>query len=313
MLIVNLALLIIILSLTPTIHASDEVVATVNGVAITEAEVQRQIVKLLPRVRYHRNVTPERRKRYRKRAIEDLIVRELFYQEAKNRGMEVERSKVKEVLDSYIKRYKDKEKLQEALKVVGLDLDGLKDEIEKDLIVAEFEDTFIKKKAEVSEEELKRYYEKNRESFREPDKVKLREIFIAVPYDADYETIQKKKARALEVLKKVEAGEDFAGLAWNYSEDPYAVKGGDIGFVHRGRLEPAIEEVAFRLKKGQTSGLIEVKAGYFIIKVEDFIPSRLLGFDEIKDKLRKKLEAKRRREIREELIKELKKKAVIKR
>jgi peptidyl-prolyl cis-trans isomerase C len=302
----------IILLLVSPLCATERVVVEVNGVPITEAEVERQIERELPNVMYHRNVTPERRQRYRDKAIEDLIIMELFYQAAKERGIEANGSKVDEVYEFYKKRYGGEEKLKKALERVSLGIEDFKREIEKALVVGRFKKIYIEDKAKVSDKELKEYYEENKENFREPDKVKLREIFIAVPYDADYETIQKKKARALEVLKKVEAGEDFANLAWNYSEDPYAVKGGDIGYVHRGRLDPAIEEVAFRLKKGQTSGLIEVKAGYFIIKVEDIVKSKLLEFDEIKDKLRRDLEARRRREIKEELIKTLKEKAIIK-
>jgi peptidyl-prolyl cis-trans isomerase C len=299
------------LSVSPP-HASDKIVATVNGAPITEAEVERQIERILPQSLYHGNITEEKRLKYREKAIEELILRELLYQEAKEKGVKVNRSKVKEVLEFYKKQYGSEDKLVEAIKRIHLDIEGLKKEIEKDLVVAEFKRVYIEGKSKVSEAELIEYYEKNRENFREPDKVKLREIFIAVPYDADYETIEKKKVKAEAVLKKAKAGEDFAELAWKYSEDPYAVKGGDIGYIHSGRLAPELEKTAFKLKPGEVSGLIEVKAGYFIIKVEEIIPSKLLDFDEIKDKLRKDLENRRKKEIRQELIKRLKEKAVIK-
>lgn len=291
--------------------SKDRVVVIVNGVAITEDAVQREIEVELPKTLYHKNITEERKKAYREKAIENLIVRELFYQEAKATGIKVKRSKVNEVLGSYKKRYGSKEKLREALKNINLDEEGFKKEIEKNLVVNEFIRLNVEEKAVVSEKELKEYYEKNIESFREPQKVKLKEIFIGVPYDADYRTVKKKKDKADEVLKKAKAGIDFAKLAYDYSEDPYAVKGGDIGYIHYGRLDPEIEKVAFSLKPGELSDIIEAKAGYFIIKVEESVPSRLLSFDEVKGRLKRTLEAKKKEQIKEELSKTLKAKATI--
>jgi peptidyl-prolyl cis-trans isomerase C len=291
--------------------SKDRVVALVNGVAITEDAVQREIEVELPKTLYHGNITEERKKAYREKAIENLIVRELFYQEAKATGIKVKRSKVNEVFESYKKQYGSKEKLKKALEGINLDIEGFKKEIEKNLIVNEFIRLNVEEKAVVSEKELKEYYERNIESFREPQKVRLREIFIGVPYDADYEAIRKKKDKAEEALKKVKAGSDFSIIAREYSEDPYAVKGGDIGYIHYGRLDPELEKVAFSLKPGDVSDIIEAKAGYFIIKVEESVPSRLLGFDEVKGRLKKTLEGKKRQELREELIKTLKSKATI--
>ncbi len=292
-------------------YASEKIVAMVNGVPISEADVERQIETELPKVLYHDRITEEKRLKYREKAIEDLILKELFYQEAKEKGIKVQRSKVNEVFESYKKQYGSEEDLKNALARMNLDIDGLLKKIEKDLVVDEFKRIYIEEKSRISESELKEYYEKNKDRFQEPEKVKLREIFISVPYDADYKTIEQKRAKAEEVLKRIKAGEDFSDLAWKYSEDPYAVKGGDIGYIHRGRLAPELEDVAFRLKPDEVSGLIDVKAGYFIIKVEDIISSRLIGFDEIKDKLRKTLEDKKMQELREELIKGLKVKAKI--
>lgn len=291
---------------------ADNVVALVNGIAITEDAVQREVEIRLPRTLYHGNITEERKKVYRDKAIENLIVRELFYQEAKSTGIKVQRSKVNEVFDSYKKRYVSKEKLKEALENINLDIESFKKEIEKNLLINEFIRLNIEEKARVSEKELKEYYEKNIESFREPEKIRLREIFIGVPYNADYETIKKKKDKADEVLKKAKSNSEFAKLAQDYSEDPYAVKGGDIGYIHYGRLDHEIEKVAFNLKPGEVSDIIETKAGYFIIKVEEFIPSRVLSFDEIKDNLEMTLKAKKKEELSEELIKGLKAKAIIK-
>jgi parvulin-like peptidyl-prolyl isomerase len=95
------------------------------------------------------------------------------------------------------------------------------------------------------------------------------------------------------------------------SEDDYRVKSGEIGYVHKGRMLPEIEDVAFKLKVGQISGLIKAGDYWYIIKVEDKQPQRQLSFDEIKDKLGKELEDQRLREKKDKWITELRAKAKI--
>jgi len=100
------------------------------------------------------------------------------------------------------------------------------------------------------------------------------------------------------VLKKVKAGEDFAKLAAENSDDPGTKsKGGDLGFFSKGSMVPAFEQAAFSLKPGEVSELVETEFGFHVIKVDEKKEAVSEPFEPIKEKvtqqvLREKQEAK---------------------
>jgi hypothetical protein len=97
-------------------------------------------------------------------------------------------------------------------------------------------------------------------------------------------------ARAQAVLKRVQAGENFAKLAAAHSDDAGSkAKGGDLGYFSPGQMVPDFEDVAFYTNPGETSDIVETKYGYHIIRVEDHIDARERSFEEMKDVIREKL------------------------
>jgi peptidyl-prolyl cis-trans isomerase C len=153
-------------------------------------------------------------------------------------------------------------------------------------------------KIKVTEKEAKAYYDKNPDLFKSPEQVKARHILIQVPKEASEEDKKKLKEKADEVLKKVKAGEDFAKLAAENSDDPGTKsKGGDLGFFSKGSMVPAFEQAAFSLKPGEVSELVETEFGFHVIKVEEKKEAIAEPFEAIKAKvtqqaLREKQEAK---------------------
>jgi len=304
-------LLLLILSLKETSFAQDKIVAVVNGVNLKERELESIVNELLPRAFYHQTVTPEKRAELRKKALDELIRRELYYQEAVRLGIKVSKSELKDGLENIKKRFKSKKEYQKALKQAGITEDDLKKDIERNLLINKFYQQEILEVSKVSDNELKEYYEKNKKDFLRPEAVHIRHILIKVEPTSTDEEKAKKKREAEEILKRARQGEDFAELAYQYSNDDWRVKGGDLGLIHRGRLLPELEEVAFKLNPGEISDLIETIYGYHIIKMEEKVPPTQLTFEEIKDKLRKELEEKRKKEREEKLLKSLKEKARI--
>lgn len=127
-------------------------------------------------------------------------------------------------------------------------------------------------KAKFTEEEIKGYYEANKNRFETEAAVKARHILVRPdPKAADAE---KAKADARvkidDILKKVKGGAKFADLAKSFSQDPGSARqGGDLGWFQKGVMIKAFEEAAFTIDKGAVSGVVETEFGFHIIKVED--------------------------------------------
>lgn len=112
-------------------------------------------------------------------------------------------------------------------------------------------------------------------------------------------------------LAKLKDGDDFGELAYNLSEDDYRVKSGDIGYVHKGRMLPEIEEAASKLKVGEVSEPIKADNRWYIIKLEDRKAAHQISFEETKEKVKRELEAERAAELKKKWVDGLKAKAKI--
>jgi len=281
------------------------VVAKVGDTSITESELGEALNKFKPADVYH-NVSPEKMEKFKKDALNELIDIELFHKEAKKRGVKISKSAIDEVVEANIKRLGSKKKMKEALKTKGITLNDFKKEIKKhQMVLALLND--LAKEAGYKDDELMRYYEENKSKFRRPEGLRIYHILVKAEPGATEEEWEKRRLDAEEILRKIKAGEDFGDTAYNYSEDPYKFKSGDLGFVHKGQLEKEIEDAAFSLKEGELSGVIRSIHGFHIVKAGERKPEALMSFDEIKEKTRKELTEKRFEEKKKALLDRLRK------
>lgn len=281
------------------ISSEEKIVAVVNGHPILMRDLEAAVDRLIPRATYHGNLSEERRAEYREKALDEVITFELQYQDGAARGLKPDRKQAKErvqqVRDSFSSSGDYKRWLKGTFGAERL----LKEKIEKQLVVQAAAAAVVIEPSRVSDEALREYYDSNLTKFRQPESVRLRIISA------------KDESKAGEALVRLTKGEDFGNVAARMSEDAYRIKGGDIGFVHRGRIYPALEEAAFRLKPGEMSGLVRTEGLWFIVKVEDRIPEQQISFDDAKDRLRKDLEKKRSDELMQRWMDNLKEKASI--
>jgi peptidyl-prolyl cis-trans isomerase D len=134
--------------------------------------------------------------------------------------------------------------------------------------------------AKVSENELQKQYQDSLDSFRTPERVRIRHILIKTQ-GKPKEQAPAMKARAEDLLKQIKAGGNFADLARKNSEDPgSAEKGGDLGWVTRGQMVPNFEKSAFSLKPGEISGVVETEYGYHILQCEERQDAHTQTFEE---------------------------------
>jgi peptidyl-prolyl cis-trans isomerase D len=137
----------------------------------------------------------------------------------------------------------------------------------------------------LEDQEIEYYYEDNQDQFTREMQVRARHILFSLPSDASVEQEEKVKEKALSVLEKALGGQDFSGLAKEYSEDISTKdQGGDLGYFPKGRMIEQFEEAAFNMEKGQISDLVKTAYGYHIIKVED-IREEKEDLEEVRDQI----------------------------
>ena len=285
-----------------------KVVAFVNGAGITRAELDMEINRLVPQELFHRSISPEKRKEMEKKAIENLINAELFYIEAKRQNLKVDSSELKKSISSVKESYPSAKAFKDALKKSGMTMSVFEEKARRSLMI----EKLIEKEVKVSftDNDLEEYYKKNTEKFKEPEAVRLRYVYVKInPSEPDGK--KKAKERAKEAYSKIKSGSDFAQIAMTYSNDMSRIKGGEMGFVHRGMMPQDIEKAAFSLKVGQISEIIETDIGFHILKVEEKRASRQVSFDEIKEKLKNELTESMQKNRLEGLIKRLRENAKI--
>jgi peptidyl-prolyl cis-trans isomerase C len=174
-------------------------------------------------------------------------------------------------------------------------------EIREQLII----ESLLKKKlaagANITDDDLQKQYDKNKEKFLKDREINTRHILV------------KSDEEARQVKEKLQAGEDFTDLAKRYSIDPNAkVTGGEVGFHPKGTLLPEYEAAAFKLTKvGQMSGIVKTQFGYHIIRLEGIKPPTYVPFAEVKDFIKQQLMQERQKEVLDKYIEELKKNAKI--
>jgi len=250
----------------------DRVIAVVNDDVITQYELESTVEFVLKR--FGPDVRPEDKQRMaaeaRKvllnRMIDDLLLR----QEAKRLGITVRDDEVNNTIQENLKRRKmSLEDLQQALVKEGNSYEKYREATRNDLIKMRTMQREIRPRISVTNEEIGSFYQEHRDEYEGKLRVRLQMILLPVPDGGGDPAVKEQQhVKAQAILKRIRAGEPFEALANEFTPGP-ARTGGDIGYVEKGNLNPAIEEVAFGLKPGETSDVIETPQGLYIIRALD--------------------------------------------
>jgi peptidyl-prolyl cis-trans isomerase C len=141
-------------------------------------------------------------------------------------------------------------------------------------------------------------YDADPKKFDTPEQVRVRHVLISAK-------ACEAEAKAREILAKAsQPGADFAALAQASSDDPgSASRGGDLGFVARGRMVPAFEAAAFALKQpGDLSDVVKTDFGYHVIRLEERKPAERKPFEAVRDDLVKSIAQSEERARRQVLL-----------
>jgi peptidyl-prolyl cis-trans isomerase C len=229
------------------------------------------------------SVPPDKRDVVLRNILDELINYHMLAQEARGLKIQATDAEVDAQLAMIRKSFPTEEAYQQALLLQGVTVQQLRDVTRRTLDAQKLVDTEVTSKVAVQDADVDAFYNQNLERFKQGDTVHASHIFIAVPPNAVPAQKEQARATAERILKQLRAGADFATLAKTESNDASAAKGGDLGFIAKGDVPPDFEKVAFGLKPGTTSGVVELESGFHIIKVTERRGPRTAPLSEVRE------------------------------
>jgi peptidyl-prolyl cis-trans isomerase C len=282
------------------------VAARVNGTEISVFRLERYFEDFLKE--RGRNLgairNPTAYKRLKREAMEELIERELLYQEAQRRGLAVDAAAVEAARARVAAAYKTPEAFRRRLADAGFSDAAFADYLRRQLM-AERALAELTPAADADEEEVREAYRQNRERFARPEQVRARHILLRVPAGASTAAREAARQRLLELAARLRDGADFAALAERHSEDGSAASGGDLGYFARGTMVPPFEALAFSLASGEVGGPVETPFGWHLVRVEERRAAQAMPEAEALALLRRQLAAGRQAEARRQAVQAL--------
>ena len=259
-------------------------VLEVNGEKIYAAEISMTMQNITAQMGGRKNVQDEQR--LVQMATERVVEQQLLAQEALRTNVQPDELRLAEMMQALERQAGGREALESNLMSFGMSYDQLAGYVREIELSRSLIEKQISPTIEVSDEEVKTFYEENLELFDAEEQVHARHIVFSAPLDADAQTVANARAKAEEARRRALAGEDFAELARELSEGPTAPEGGDLGFFARGQTAPTFEAAAFVLEPGDISPVVRSPLGLHVIKVEEKRPARRLPLDEVFEHIR---------------------------
>ena len=213
-------------------------------------------------------------------ALNSLIANQILLQQATDADKAEGKKQADDYIEQAIKRLGSKEAVETQLKAAGKTFDGWRADMTQQATATA---VMIRElNAAPTEAEIQQFYNDNTNASELPEEAHVRHILLftidpttQAPLSDDQ--IKAKKKQIDEILKRARAGEDFATLAKEYSEDPSTKsQGGELPPFPHGQMVPEFDAAAFSLTNNQISDVVTTKYGYHIIQMIDKTPARKL-------------------------------------
>lgn len=267
------------------------------------------------------------------RVVNTLIIKALLDEEMDKRNIKVTNADMEEAIKTIVDKVGSKEQLDKILKENKVNASDFKKDLKEQVRMKKLAETLGN--SEVSESEVKAFYDRNIDKFKYPEKVRASHILIAVNPQEIEEVIKSepgnaniseqelkakvsaeiaaREAKARELYNKVKNDQSsFAQVAKENSQDPTsAEKGGELGFFAKAEMVPEFANAAFSAKPNTVVGPVKSQYGYHIILVKDRMAAGQEPYAKVQNSIRDFLTNQKQLEQIDKLVETLKKNATI--
>jgi len=218
--------------------------------------------------------------------VNELISELLIRDRADRLGIVITDAEVKDAINRLKQQYNitNDQQFEESLKSSGLTRAEMEARLRETLMTNKVFARELRNRADLGDPELRERYNREKDRYRLPERAHLREIVILKPELAKMDEARTRANEVAEAARK--AGTDFGNLATTMSESGSKEKGGDLGEIAKGDLVSELDKAVFNAAPGSIIGPIETKSAWFIMKVEQRLPSEVPAFESVKEKLR---------------------------
>ena len=299
----------------------EQVLVKVNGEIVTKTELeQRQIAALR---QANPNLRPDSDAALQKaltevtpQVIVDAVDELLVVQRGKELGFTMSTEQFNSILENIKKENKieSDEALAAALKQEGMTMADLRRQLERTSLVQRVQQQEVMSKLQVTDTELKAYYDAHQGEFGTTPQVTLREITVAVPVDPQGINVGKDddaKAKAEEVRAKIIAGEPFPRLAAEYSDSGSKANGGLVGPLSKTDLSEDLQKAIAGLKDGGVTPVLRTARGYQVVRVEKLQDSTTKPFEDARNEIADKIANEKRKVEFDKFLERLRGEAII--
>ncbi len=304
----------VVWSVAPAVEPS-ALVAVVNEVSVEGWELDRELAMLISAGSYHRNVSEERTKELRCQSLQGLVIKELKRQWAEVNPVEVDPEVAEASWQEVRDRFKSDKQYRAALEFKGIPEAHFRRAFRRDAAAGAVDVFVTASVAEPTDTEVEVYFILHCDDYMSPESRHVVHALVYVPPSASREEWTRAEKRAGDLVQQVSSGEiSLLEVAQSLSEElPPTLRDqvGDIGFVHQGSLQPAVDEVVFTTGPGSVTAPVVTIYGYHVLQVIKMRPPISIELADVRAAVSDRMLAERRQGELETLERELLEEAVI--
>jgi len=297
-----------------SLHAerANSILAVVHDSVVTLQEVEDSTLPIVGELRRQYRTQPQvfgqKLAEARSESLERLLERKLILHEFNTAGYVLPESVIDEFVQERLQSVAggNRVTLTKTLQAQGLTYEKWRQRLRDQFIVEQMRLKNIQSEIIISPYKIERYYLAHQDEYKIEDQVKLRMIVLNNPAGAD--AAQTRRV-AEEIIAKIKEGAAFSEMAAVHSEGRNP--GGDWGWIERKVLRPELADVAFSLKAGELSSVIETPEAIYLMLVEDKRTSHVRPLGEVRDEIERAMLTKERERLQKQWIDRLRKKTFI--
>lgn len=287
--------------------------AVVDDSAITLGEIEADAIMLASELRRQYGRQPglyeQKVMEARNDSMEQAIRRQLILHDFEVSGYSLPESIIEEVVQDEIKaRFGDRATLTKTLQAQGITFEKWRQQARDRFIISQLQAKNVFRESVISPNKIERYYQEKKNDYKIEEQVKLRMIVLNKGNETEDESSRKL---AGEILLKIREGTPFSEMAMIHSQGSQRASGGEWGWVERSVLRKELADIAFSLKPGELSEVIETPQAVYLMLVEDRRSAHTKPLADVQEEIEKNLMTQERERLQRQYIDKLRKKTFV--